>query len=88
MIRGKPAEVIGAVSMDMIVADVTDLPGVEEGEEVILLGATERCRFNAADWAALLGTIPYEILCGIGSRVPRFYLSPPDPKATGVLETA
>ncbi len=71
--------VIGAVSMDMIVVDVTDLPEVREGEEVILLGSDDRCCFNAADWAELVGTIPYEILCGIGSRVRRSYLPPADP---------
>ncbi len=73
IIRDRLAPVIGAVSMDMIVVDVTDLPEVCEGEEVILLGSTSRCRFDAADWAGLLDTIPYEILCGVGSRIPRIY---------------
>lgn len=76
LIRGSEAKVIGAVSMDMIVVDVTDLPEVQEGEEVILLGSDGQHRFDAADWAELVGTIPYEILCGIGSRIPRLYLSP------------
>jgi len=76
LIRGREALVIGAVSMDMIVVDVTDLPEVQEGEEAILLGSDGQHRFDAADWAELVGTIPYEILCGIGSRIPRIYLSP------------
>ncbi len=73
IIRDQWAAVLGAISMDMIVADVTDIPGVQEGEDVILLGSTPRCHFDAADWAGLTGTIPYEILCGLGPRVPRIY---------------
>jgi len=73
ILRGRWAEVLGAISMDMIVIDVTDLPEVCPGEEAILLGAAPACRFDAADWAERLGTIPYEILCGIGSRIPRIY---------------
>jgi alanine racemase len=74
IVGGAPVDVIGAVSMDMIVADITDLPGVTEGAEVTLLGASGRFRFDAASWADLLGTIPYEVLCGISPRVPRVYL--------------
>jgi alanine racemase len=73
IIRNRLAQVLGAVSMDMIVVDVTDLPEVREEEEVILLGSTADCRMDASAWAELLHTIPYEVLCGISPRVPRTY---------------
>jgi len=73
IIRGRWAPVLGAISMDMIVADITDLPEVREGDEVILLGSTAECRMDASVWATLLGTIPYEILSRISPRVPRVY---------------
>ena len=53
--------------------DVGDLP-VERGDEVVLLGAQGDETITAAEWARRLGTIPYEIVCGIGPRVPRRYL--------------
>ena len=73
IIRDRWAEVLGAVAMDMIVADITDIPEAGEGDEVILLGSSPSCRIDAQDWADLLGTIPYEILCAISPRVPRVY---------------
>ncbi len=76
-IRGRWVPVLGAVSMDMIVADITDLPEVGEGDEVIVLGSTTSCRMDAAVWADLLHTIPYEVLCGISPRVPRVYTGAP-----------
>jgi alanine racemase len=74
IVRDRWADVLGAVSMDLIVVDVTGIPDIREGEEAILLGQTNSCRFDAESWAALLGTIPYEVLCGISPRVPRVYL--------------
>ena len=73
IVRDAWAAVLGAVSMDLIVVDVTDIPDAREGDEAILLGASPSCRVDAADLAAAAGTIPYEILCGIGPRVPRVY---------------
>ena len=73
IIRGELAPVIGRVSMDLIFLDVTDVKGVRVGDEVILLGCSGSLAITAADWAAYLGTIPYEVLCGIGSRVYRVY---------------
>ena len=73
IVRDTWADVVGTVSMDMIVADVSHLPDPHEDEEVILLGSSRSCRFNAEDWAAALGTICYEVLCGISPRVPRVY---------------
>jgi alanine racemase len=66
--------VLGFVNMDMIVVDVTDVAEAREGDEVILLGSSACCRIDAAAWAEILGTNPYEVLCGIGPRVSRIYL--------------
>jgi alanine racemase len=71
IVRDRWAPVIGTVSMDMITVDLTDLPDAQEGDEVILLGSSDHCRMTAADWADMLETIPYEVLCGIATRVPR-----------------
>jgi alanine racemase len=73
IIRGRWAEVIGVVSMDMITVDLTDRQDVHEGDEVVLLGSSGECSVTADAWAETLGTIPYEILCGIAARVPRIY---------------
>jgi len=74
IIRDSWAEVIGAVSMDMIAVDLTDRSDVHEGDEVILLGSAGGCSITADTWAEILGTIPYEILCGIATRIPRIYI--------------
>ena len=59
--------------MDQLMLDVGDLP-VEVGEEVVLLGRQGDEVVSASEWAELLDTIPYEIVCGIGPRVPRRYI--------------
>jgi alanine racemase len=68
------ARIVGQISMDLALLDVTDIPGVEVGDEVILIGSSEHCRITAYEIAAELGTVPYEVLCSIGKRVPRIYL--------------
>src|SRR5512143_105077 len=73
LVRGKRAPVAGRVCMDMCMIDVTEVPGVREGDEVVLIGSQSGERITADDIAAKIGTIPYEVLCGIGSRVPRIY---------------
>jgi alanine racemase len=73
IVQDKWAEVVGAVSMDMITVDITNLPDVQIGDEAIILGSSAHCSICAADWAEQLETIPYEILCGIAPRVPRIY---------------
>jgi alanine racemase len=69
LVRGKLAPVIGAVCMDMTIVDVTDIPGVKQGDEVIIFGK-EILIQDLANWA---GTIPYEIMTGISQRVKRVY---------------
>jgi alanine racemase len=76
LVRGRRAPIIGAVSMDMITVDVTDVPEVEPGDEVVLLGqqGTESWqRIDAREVAASIGTIPWEIVCRLGTRVERVY---------------
>ncbi len=77
LIGGQRAPVVGRVCMDMTMIDVTDVPGVEIGHEAILIGQQGQERITAADLAAWQQTIPYEILCAIGPRVPRQYHSLP-----------
>ncbi|HSY63612.1 MAG TPA: alanine racemase [Terriglobales bacterium] len=67
------APIVGRISMDLTLADVTGLPGVVVGDEGVLLGATDGLRVDAREHAALAKTVPYEILCGISKRVPRRY---------------
>lgn len=71
LVRGVRVPVAGRVCMDMTMLDVTDVPGVREGDEVVLIGSSGSDRITAADLAAKTGTIPYEVLCGISARVPR-----------------
>ncbi len=71
-IHGKPAPVIGRVSMDQIVLDVSAVPGVSAGDEATLLGAAPADGFAQA--AEKAGTISYELFCAVSRRVPRIYL--------------
>ena len=68
-VRGHLCLVAGTISMDLCMLDVTDVPDVALGDEVIFIGPKTTCW----DWAKLLNTIPYEITCLIGARVPRVY---------------
>jgi len=70
LIRGRRFPLAGQVTMDQIVVDVGDAE-VAVGDEVVLLGAQGDERITVAEWATRLGTIPYEVICGIGPRVPR-----------------
>ena len=71
-IHGKPAPVIGRVSMDQIVLDASAVPEVSAGDEATLLGAAPADGFAQA--AEKAGTISYELLCAVARRVPRVYL--------------
>lgn len=73
LIRGRRAPVVGRVTMDMILADVTDLPQTRLGDPVTLMGEDGGDRISAWDLARWSGTIAYEVLCCIGRRVPRIY---------------
>ena len=76
LIRGRRASIVGAVSMDMLTADVTDIDGVGPGDEVVFLGSQgdePQQTIDAREMAAWIGTIPYEVLCRLGARVERKY---------------
>ena len=75
LIQGRRAPIVGLVCMDMIMVDVTDLASVQVGEIVTLIGQQGQESIWADEVADWIGTIPYEVLCGIGPRVPRLYES-------------
>ncbi|MGE0886605.1 MAG: alanine racemase [Blastocatellales bacterium] len=74
IVRGSFAPVVGRVSMDLIMLDVTDVAGVELGDEVMLIGEQNGLRISAEDLAEQTGTISYEVVTGISARVPRVYV--------------
>ena len=78
LIRGQHAPIAGAICMDQCMADVTDIPNVATGDTVVLLGSKEE-GLCADDLANIVGTISYEIVCGIGKRVPRVYCAYNEP---------
>jgi alanine racemase len=76
ILHGRFAPIVGRVSMDLTMVDVTDVAAeteVREGDQVTLIGAEGATRITAEEVAARAGTISYEVTCGIGSRVPRSY---------------
>jgi alanine racemase len=72
LVRGRRAAIVGSVCMDMITIDVTGLD-VEPGDEVVFIGAQGDDRIDVREMAATIGTIPWEILCRIGTRIERVY---------------
>lgn len=73
LIRGRRAPVVGRVCMDLTMVDVTDVPGVSKGDEVILIGQQGKEKITANELANKIGSISYEVLCSIGKRVPRVF---------------
>jgi alanine racemase len=74
LVRGDYASVVGNVTMDLVTIDVTGMPGVSIGDEVVLIGEQGSKKISAWDHASHAGTIPYEVLCAISARVPRKYV--------------
>ena len=74
LIRGRRCPVLGRVTMDLTMVDVTELPKVEIGDEVVLFGKQGNEQILAGELAKQAGTIPWEIFTGIGTRVARVYL--------------
>lgn len=74
LLRGRPAPIVGRISMDLTTVDATDIPGATLGDEVTVIGGSGAERIGADRIAAWAETIPWEILCGIGSRVPRVFV--------------
>jgi len=75
IVRGEFAPVVGRVSMDLTMVDVTDVPGVAVDDQITLLGREGGLSITAEDLGELAGTISYEITCGISNRVPRKYVN-------------
>ena len=77
LVRGSYAPVVGRVSMDFTLIDVTNVPDVQLNDRVTLLGEHEKqsdVAITAEDLARIAGTLSYEVTCGIGNRVPRVYV--------------
>ena len=77
IVRGVYAPVVGRVSMDLTLIDVTNVPGVEIDDQVTLLGWTRQhpdLKIPAEDLARISGTLSYEVTCGVSGRVPRVYV--------------
>ena len=72
LIRGRRAPIVGSVCMDMLMADVTGLD-VSPGDEVVIIGSQGDDRIDVREMAATIGTIPWEIVCRVGSRIERVY---------------
>jgi alanine racemase len=71
LVRGSRAPIVGRISMDQTVVDVTEIPEVAPGDEVVLLGRQGDEGITAEEHARWAGTIPWEIFTGIAERVER-----------------
>jgi alanine racemase len=76
LIRGRRAPIVGSVCMDMLIADVTGLD-VSPGDEAVIIGAQGDDRIDVREMAATIGSIPWEIVCRVGSRIERVYTDSP-----------
>jgi len=74
LVRGQRAPIAGVVCMDLTMCDVTDIPEVAAGDEVVVIGSQGKERITAEEVAGIAGTISYEIFCNISARVPRRYV--------------
>jgi alanine racemase len=75
LVRGRRAPIVGRVTMDLTMIDLTDVPGVQSGDEVVLFGEQEGAALRVEEVAAWGETLAYEIMCTIGKRVARLYRS-------------
>ena len=73
LVRGRRAPIVGRVTMDLTMIDLTDVPGVQSGDEVVLFGEQDGATLRVEEVAAWSETLAYEILCTIGKRVARLY---------------
>jgi alanine racemase len=78
LIRGRRAPVVGSICMDMLMADVTGMDA-SPGDEVVIIGAQGPDRIDVREMAAAIGTIPWEVVCRIGTRIQRVYRRGDDP---------
>ena len=85
LVRGQRAPLVGTVSMDMAMADVSHLPDVEVGDEVVVLGRQADDEITLDEFAESAGIIPHELLVRLGSRAPRIYLRGGEPVLRATL---
>ena len=76
LIRGRRCPVLGRVTMDQTIIDVTDLPAASAGDEVVLVGRQHDAEISLGEFSAWADTIPWETLCSVTKRVPRLYRTP------------
>jgi hypothetical protein len=74
ILHGRYAPILGRVCMDQFMVDVTDIPGVMEHDEVVLIGEDGGDRITFEEWEELTGLLNYELSCHISARVPRFFV--------------
>jgi alanine racemase len=74
IVCGRYAPIVGAISMDLTLVDVTEILDAQPGHEVLLIGESGACSITAPEVARHSRTIPYEVLCGISKRVPRNFM--------------
>jgi alanine racemase len=77
LFQGRPVPQVGAITMDQLVLDATDVPELDQGAVVTLLGEDGGARIDPLAWSEPCGTIPWEILCGFKHRLPRLPLQEP-----------
>ena len=75
LLRGKLVRQIGAITMDQLMLDVSHFLDVQPGEVITLIGKDGDLEISADDWAKLLGTISWEVLCGFKHRLPRLMMN-------------
>ena len=80
LLRGCLVPVVGRICMDLCMVDITEVPDAQVGDEVMVIGEGRPCEVLADQ----LGTISYEVLCGISKRIPRIYLQ--NGKASEILQ--
>lgn len=88
IVRDRIAPIVGRITMDTTLVDVTDVPGVSFGDEVMLIGESLSVSISAENIAETIGTIPYEVLCNISKRVPRVSVGSPHPARADAKEAS
>ncbi|GHU67515.1 hypothetical protein AGMMS49983_18820 [Clostridia bacterium] len=73
IVRGTYAPIVGTICMDQFMADVTDVPGVTEYDEITVMGVQDGLEISAEEIGKLSGTISYEVVCRFGQRLPKIY---------------
>jgi alanine racemase len=74
LLHGRRVDVVGRVCMDQCMIQISDLPDVQIGDEIILMGTQAGECISADEIASRWGTINYEVICGLSNRLPRIYL--------------